>query len=103
MVGKFTVSQYKSWQAALGPTTPKRANAEEAANARVVSGIGVHMMSDGILLRLSDDTGHAWDFHLNAAQAIALADTIPAAGIDIGWLGRDGAIIAAHDRPGRKP
>ena len=97
MAGNFTVSQFQRWDAALGETSPGAASAEEIANATIVTGCVLQAMRDGIIIRLTDEMGETHNFNLNAAMALRLADSIPAAARMIGWLGEDGVVMA---RPG---
>lgn len=97
MPGNFTVSQFRRWDAALAKTSPRAASAEEIAVARLAAGCALQAMSDGVILRLTDDAGAVLTFNLNAAMAMRLADAIPAAARMIGWLGEDGIVIARPD------
>lgn len=100
MTGNFTASQFRRWDAALGATSPGAATREEIAQARLATGCVLQGMSDGIILRLTDDAGTTHTFNLNPAMALRLADTIPAAARMMRWLGEDGIVMA---RPDRKP
>jgi len=101
MPGSFTVSQFQQWDSAIGPTTPKKASATELSEARIISGVALHTASDGIMLRMSDETGAIIDIRLNAAVALRLADSIPGAAMMAGWLDPDGTVNALPDRPTR--
>lgn len=101
MPGNFTVSNFNKWLEDLGPTQPQKATLSELAEARVVSGLALHTANDGIMLRMTDETGNLIDVRMNAAMALRLADSIPGAGQMAGWLGKDGIVNALPDR--RKP
>lgn len=98
MTGNFTESQFRRWDAALSQTSPGAATPEEIAAGTLVTGCVLQAMRDGIVLRLTDENGETRTFNLNAAMALRLADSIPAAAQMIGWLGKDGAVIALPDR-----
>ena len=97
MPGSFTKSQFKRWDAALGKTSPGAATTEELATATLVTGAAVQGMSDGIVLRFTDETGRTHNFHLNAAMAMRVRDTIPAVAQMAGWLAEDGVVEALND------
>lgn len=97
MVGRFTVTQFNRWDAALGQTSPGAASAEQIAEATLVTGCVLQAMRDGIILRLTDESGKTQTFNLNAAMALRLADAIPAAARMATWLGEDGVVIALPD------
>lgn len=98
MVGRFTVSQFRRWEAALGRTSPGPATSEEIAQAFVSTGCVLQAMSDGIILRLTDERGQTLSFNLNPAMALRLARAIPEAARMAGWLGEDGIVNALPDR-----
>lgn len=100
MVGRFTISQFRRWDAALGATSPGAASREDIARATFATGIVLQGMSDGIILRLTDEFAATHTFNINPAMALRLADAIPAAARMMGWLGADGVVIA---RPDPKP
>lgn len=98
MPGNFTVSQFRRWDSALSQTTPGAADKEEIASATLTTGLAVQGMNDGIILRLTDEAGETRTFAMNAAMALRLADTIPAAGRMMLWLDSDGIVSALPDR-----
>lgn len=98
MPGNFTVSQFRQWERALEFTTPGAATEAEITEARIASGLTLQGLSDGILLRISDETGIVTTLRMNAAMAIRLADAIPGAAKMYGWMGEDGVIDALRDR-----
>lgn len=59
MPGNFTVSQFRQWERALEFTTPGAATEAEITEARIASGLTLQGLSDGILLRISDETKEA--------------------------------------------
>lgn len=97
MPGNFTKSQFERWDAAIAKTSPGAASKDEVALATIVTGCVLQGMSDGVLMRFSDENGDILTFRLNAAIALRLADAIPAAAIMQGWLGRDGIVNALPD------
>jgi hypothetical protein len=97
MPGNFTLSQFHRWDAAIAETSPGAASTEQIAAAAMVTGAAVQGMSDGIILRLTDEAGQTRTFSLNAAMALRIADTIPAAARMMRWLDADGAVIARPD------
>lgn len=101
MTGRFTVSQFERWEAALGKTSPGAASADEIAAATLVTGCVLQAMGDGIIIRLTDENARTTTFNLNAAMALRLADSIPAAARMAHWLDEKGVVIARPD-PVRK-
>jgi hypothetical protein len=99
MPGNFTVAQFHRWDAALAKTSPGRATKAEIAEATLVTGCVLQAMSDGIILRVTDEEGRTQTFNLNPAMALRLADAIPAAAKMAGWMDTDGTVIALPDRP----
>jgi hypothetical protein len=97
MPGTFTVSQFKRWDAAIPRTSPGEATKEDIARATLVTGIVLQGIGDGVVLRLTDETGETRTFNLNAAMAMRLADVIPLAGLMKDWLRPDGTINALPD------
>lgn len=97
MATGFTASQFHRWDAAIARTSPGAATVEEIASATLVTGCVLQGMGDGIIIRLTDEVGQTRTFRLNAAMALRLADSIPAAARMQGWLGDDGAVIALPD------
>jgi hypothetical protein len=100
MTGKFTEAQFHRWDAALSKTSPGAASAEQIANATLVTGCVLQAMGDGVILRLTNETGQTQTFNLNAAMALRLAASIPAAARMALWLDERGVVIA---RPDPKP
>lgn len=92
MPGTFTETQFRRWNAAIAKTRPGAATDEEIANAKLVTGLALQGVGDGIVLRLSDDSGTTQTFRINAAIALRIVDTVQAAGLVKGWLNPDGTV-----------
>lgn len=83
----------KGWEGALASRRPPTPSNAERPDFQQVEALSPKATSDGVIVRMTTQTGNSIDVELNAVAAKYMAANILALGQQAGWLDNDFNVV----------